>query len=113
VGNPLNPIAMIGNLICTNVKINFNDELGPDDFPTEIKASFTLAPGRQRHRGDWESMFNRGNGRLYLGQLTTSGESTQAWINTSGVQVNRLSSLDQVVTQGSSTLTGTETNRTQ
>jgi len=111
VGNPLNPIAMIGNLICTNVKINFNDELGPDDFPTEIKASFTLAPGRQRHRGDWESMFNRGNGRLYLGQLTSSGESTQAWINTSGVQVNRLSSLDQVVTQGSSTLTGTETNR--
>lgn len=112
VGNPLNPIAMIGNLICTNVKINFNDELGPDDFPTEIKASFTLSPGRQRHRGDWESMFNRGNGRLYLGQLTTSGESTQAWINTSGVQVNRLSSLDQVVTQGSSNLTGTETNRT-
>jgi hypothetical protein len=112
VGNPLNPIAMIGNLICTSVKINFNDELGPDDFPTEIKASFTLAPGRQRHRGDWESMFNRGNGRLYLGQLTSSGESTQAWINTSGVQVNRLSSLDQVVTQGSSTLTGTETNRT-
>lgn len=111
VGNPLNPIAMIGNLICTNVKINFNDELGPDDFPTEMKASFTLAPGRQRHRGDWESMFNRGNGRLYLGQLTSSGESTQAWINTSGVQVNRLSSLDQVVTQGSSNLTGTENRR--
>ena len=111
VGNPLNPIAMIGNLICTNVKVSFNDELGPDDFPTEIKASFTLAPGRQRHRGDWESMFNRGNGRLYLGQLTSSGESTQAWINTSGVQVNRISSLDQVVTQGSSNLTGTETNR--
>jgi hypothetical protein len=111
VGNPLNPIAMIGNLICTNVKIAFNDELGPDDFPTELKASFTLAPGRQRHRGDWESMFNRGNGRLYLGQLTSSGESTQAWINTSGVQVNRISSLDQVVTQGSSNLTGTETNR--
>lgn len=113
VGNPLNPIAMIGNLICTNVKINFNDELGPDDFPTEIKASFTLAPGRQRHRGDWESMFNRGNGRLYLGQLVSSGESTQAWINTSGVQVNTFNSLDQVVTQGSSNLTGTETNRNQ
>jgi hypothetical protein len=56
-------------------------------------------------------MFNRGNGRLYLGQLTSSGESTQAWINTSGVQVNRLSSLDQVVTQGSSNLTGTENRR--
>jgi hypothetical protein len=88
VGNPLNPIAMIGNLVCTNVTINFNDDLGPDDFPTEIKASFTLSPGRQRHRGDWESMFNRGNGRLYLGQLVSSGESTSAYITTSGVKVN-------------------------
>jgi hypothetical protein len=88
VGNPLNPIAMMGNLVCTNVKISLNDDLGPDDFPTEIKASFTLSPGRQRHRGDWESMFNRGNGRLYLGQLTTSGESTNAFVNQSGDQVN-------------------------
>ena len=88
VGNPLNPIAMIGNLVCTNVTINFNDDLGPDDFPTEIKASFTLSPGRQRHRGDWESMFNRGNGRLYLGQLVSSGESTSAYITTSGVKIN-------------------------
>ena len=38
VGNPLNPIAMIGNLICTNVKITFGEDLGPDDFPTELKA---------------------------------------------------------------------------
>jgi hypothetical protein len=89
VGNPLNPIAMIGNLVCTNVTINFNDDLGPDDFPTEIKASFTLSPGRQRHRGDWESMFNRGNGRLYLGQLVSSGESTNAYITTGGVKVNQ------------------------
>lgn len=88
VGNPLNPIAMIGNLVCTNVKINFNDDLGPDDFPTEIRATFTLSPGRQRHRGDWESMFNRGNGRLYLGQLVESGESTNAYQNTQGIFVN-------------------------
>jgi hypothetical protein len=101
VGNPLNPIAMIGNLVCTNVKINFNDELGPDDFPTELKATFTLSPGRQRHRGDWESMFNRGNGRLYLGQLTASSETTTAWINSSGYQVNEfnengITSIEQV-----------------
>lgn len=94
VGNPLNPIVMMGNLVCKNVKINFNDELGPDDFPTEIKAVFTLQPGRQRHRGDWESMFNRGNGRLYLGQLAESGESTQAWINQNGVRVNEGNNVD-------------------
>jgi hypothetical protein len=88
IGNPLNPIAMIGNLVCTNIAIKFNEELGPDDFPTEMIASFTLSPGRQRHRGDWESMFNRGNGRLYLGQLVSSGESTQAFTTTSGIKVN-------------------------
>lgn len=88
VGNPLNPIAMIGNLVCTNVDIKFGDELGPDDFPIEMSAVFTLQPGRQRHRGDWESMFNRGNGRLYLGQLVSSGESTNAFVTTEGVKPN-------------------------
>jgi hypothetical protein len=81
------------------VKISFNEDLGPDDFPTELTASFTLSPGRQRHRGDWESMFNRGNGRLYLGQLVESGESTEAYINTSGLKVNE-QSLDSLILQG-------------
>ena len=75
---------MIGNLVCNGVKIAFNDELGPDDFPTEMTATISLMPGRQRHRGDYESFFNRGKGRLYLGQLVQSGESTKAWINTQG-----------------------------
>jgi hypothetical protein len=108
VGNPLNPIAMIGNLVCTNVKITFGDDLGPDDFPTELKATYTLQPGRQRHRGDYESMFNRGNGRLYLGQLVSSGESTKAFINTKGVVVNELKDINSTVIQGSSTRTGLE-----
>ena len=108
VGNPLNPIAMIGNLVCTNVKISFGDDLGPDDFPTELKATYTLQPGRQRHRGDFESMFNRGSGRLYLGQLVTSGESTKAFINTRGVYTNEIKDIDQTITQGVSTTTGLE-----
>jgi len=108
VGNPLNPIAMIGNLVCTNVKISFGDDLGPDDFPTELKATYQLQPGRQRHRGDYESMFNRGSGRLYLGQLVTSGESTKSFINTRGIFVNEMKDIDQTVIQGSSTTTGSE-----
>jgi hypothetical protein len=108
VGNPLNPIAMIGNLVCTNVKITFGEDLGPDDFPTELKAQFTLHPGRQRHRGDFESMFNRGNGRLYLGQLVSSGESSKAYINSRGVVINEIESINEAVTQGSSTRTGLE-----
>ena len=88
VGNPLNPIAMIGNLICKSVAITLNENLGPDDFPTEVTAKFMMEPGRQRHRGDWESMFNRGNGRLYLGELVHSQETVNAWINQKGLKVN-------------------------
>lgn len=65
VGNPMNPIAMIGNLICKSVDIKFGEKLGPDDFPTEMEAKFTLAHGRAREKGEIESMFNRGSGRLY------------------------------------------------
>jgi len=114
VGNPLNPIAMMGNLVCQSVKINFNDELGPDDFPTEMKVAVTLAPGRQRHRGDWESMFNRGNGRLYLGQLVSSRESTNAWVNTKGDFVNQTAgqNIFDLTQRNIDPLTGTETNST-
>ena len=108
VGNPLNPIAMIGNLVCTNVKITFGDDLGPDDFPTEMKASYSLQPGRQRHRGDFESMFNRGSGRLYLGQLATSGESTNAIVNSNGVLTNQSTNINQTITEAISTKTGVE-----
>lgn len=110
VGNPLNPIAMIGNLACVSVKITLGEDLGPDDFPTSMKAEFVLKPGRQRHRGDFESMFNRGNGRLYLGQLVESGESTNAWINTSGIEVNNITDNQGVLNTLQQNLSVTEGN---
>jgi hypothetical protein len=78
VGNPLNPIAMIGNLICTGVEVTFSDILGPDDFPTEIHASFTLKHGRPRERGEIESIFNRGDGRLYQSTVRTQSQNVSA-----------------------------------
>jgi hypothetical protein len=71
VGNPCNPVAMIGNLICAGVKIDFSERLGPDDFPAELKATFTMRHGRDRERGEIESMFNRGDGRLYQSTVRT------------------------------------------
>lgn len=65
VGNPMNPMMMIGNLICTNMTITFNDELGPDDFPTEVKFEITLDHGMPRDRAAVEGMFNKGSGRIY------------------------------------------------
>jgi hypothetical protein len=75
IGNPCNPIAMIGNLICDGVKIEFSDSLGPDDFPTSLKATFTLKHGRDRERGEIESIFNRGDGRLYQSTRETSASA--------------------------------------
>lgn len=80
VGNPMNPIAMIGNLICKTVEIEFSEVLGPDDFPTEVMATFTLHHGRDRERGEIESMFNRGDGRLYQSNLPTYS-NTQSLAN--------------------------------
>ena len=65
VGNPLNPIMVIGNLICTDMKVEVGEELGPDDFPTELKVVYTLEHGMPRDKSGIQSMFNRGSGRIY------------------------------------------------
>ena len=83
VGNPMNPMMMIGNLICTGIKLEFNDELGPDDFPTELKATVQLQHGMPRDRAGIESMFNSGKGRLY--SLPKGFEKTFASYNMSAV----------------------------
>lgn len=66
VGNPLNPICTIGNLILDDMSIAFDEMLGSDDFPVGIKATFKLKPARPRDKTDIENMFNLGQGRLYF-----------------------------------------------
>lgn len=85
VGNPMNPMMMIGNLICTGLKLEFGDELGPDDFPTELKATITLEHGMPRDRDAIESMFNAGSGRLY--SLPPGYEE--------GISANKISAVDK------------------
>ena len=58
IGNPYNPIEMIGNLACESFNFSFNDELGYDDFPTELKFEVTLVTCMARDRGGVESIFN-------------------------------------------------------
>jgi hypothetical protein len=65
VGNPINPIAMMGNMILTDSKISFDGGLGYDDFPEKLKCSMTFKHARPRDKTDIESMFNAGKGRLY------------------------------------------------
>lgn len=67
IGNPMNPIAMIGNLICTNIEVEFDEDagLGPDDFPLGFSVTVSLDHGMPRDRDAIESMFNKGSGRIY------------------------------------------------
>lgn len=69
IGNPFNPIAVIGNLIIKDTEMEFNDVLGADDFPTEVTFTVTLNHARPRDKGDIESIFNYGQGRLTYSPL--------------------------------------------
>ena len=66
VGNPLNPIMVLGNLACTNTEINFEGPMGIQDFPEKMVVTITLKPGRPRDKAEIESMFNAGRGRFYI-----------------------------------------------
>lgn len=66
IGNPMNPMMMIGNLACTDSSVSFEGPLGFEDFPSKMKVEITLKPARMRDKGEIESMFNAGRGRMYL-----------------------------------------------
>lgn len=65
IGNPLNPICMIGNLALQDTEISMEGPLGVDDFPSVLRAEVTLKHARPRDKWDVESMFNGGRGRMY------------------------------------------------
>ena len=65
VGNPLDPIAMMGNMAVTKTTVQFNDVLGYDDFPTEIKFTVDLEHCMPRDNAAIENMFNGAKGRFY------------------------------------------------
>lgn len=64
IGNPMNPMATMGNLVVASVDMKFGEILGVDDFPTEFSFTVTLDHGRPRAKQDIESIFNMGNGRM-------------------------------------------------
>lgn len=66
IGNPLNPIMVIGNLCMTDCEITFEGANTLQDFPEKLVAVIKLKPGRPRDKAEIESMFNAGRGRFYL-----------------------------------------------
>lgn len=66
IGNPKNPILVMGNLIVTDSNIQQFGPLGLDDFPTELKVSVTLKHARPRDLTDISRMYTKGMNSLYI-----------------------------------------------
>ena len=88
VGNPLNPIATIGNLCLKQTTISFSDTLGLDDFPTEVKFTVQLTHGRDRARQDIASMFNLGGGPMYFSDLPDPSSARNSLGERNSIQAN-------------------------
>ena len=66
IGNPLNPIASIGNLIIDgDVEITHSGPLGLDDFPTEITVKVPLKHAMPRDAVEIQRMFTKGRRSIY------------------------------------------------
>lgn len=81
IGNPLNPIVMMGNMILEDTNFKLHGPLGRDDFPTELEVTMTFKHGRPRDKSDIETMFNAGRGRLYY-----APEEGEDILNTEGLE---------------------------
>lgn len=69
IGNPKNPIAVMGNLIMTNAQFQQYGPLGLDDFPTELKVTVTLKHARSRDSVEIGRMFTKGTNGIYYSYL--------------------------------------------
>jgi hypothetical protein len=66
IGNPMVPVAVIGDLAMTDAQFEFEGPMSLEGFPSKVVMTVKLKPSRARDKGEIESMFNAGRGRLYL-----------------------------------------------
>jgi hypothetical protein len=102
IGNPLNPIVMMGNMICDETTMTLGSGLGADDFPVEVKFDVNLKHGKPRDKGDIENMFNMGKGRIYA-----APEDGKDFLNLKGLNIETYGSIAGV---GKSHLEGGQSN---
>lgn len=65
IGNPKHPWFVCGNMVLETCEIIPGGELGYNDMFTEFTVKIKLRSGRTMHRGELESLFNSGSGRIY------------------------------------------------
>ena len=96
IGNPMNPIMRIGDIVVHDCQLDFGTELGPDDFPIDMKFTITVGPTRPRDSADIRRTFNLGR----IDYIETFGGQTFDQANTYGVESAGLRNRDQTTTQG-------------
>jgi len=69
VGNPLNPIMTMGDLVCSACDMVFDEEMGPDDFPTGVTFKVALQQGKPRDKVAIERIFNLGETKMMSSKL--------------------------------------------
>ena len=92
IGNPFSPILNIGNIVVENVKLDFSNELGFNDMPKSVKATFQLKLGRDLGKQEIERMFNNQYGRIY----SLAGSSNSGSTNTNTNEDSKTSTHDAV-----------------
>jgi hypothetical protein len=102
IGNPMNPIMQMGDIVVTGATCTFNDELGPNDFPTEVKFVVSIKRTKPKDSADIRRAFDLG--RTDYVDVRSGGTVDQ--FNTYGVQ-----STDQTArAAGSAAGDGTNSN---
>jgi len=68
IGNPLEPIAQIGNIICPSFELTFGDDLGHGGFPTSVKLSASLKTATPLDSTGIQGTFSNGilSNRMYM-----------------------------------------------
>ena len=79
VGNPMQPIFVMGDLICVKTTAVFDEEIGPDDFPTGITFDVLLQQAKPRDKTAFERMLNQGEGSLTATRLNPPSSASDTF----------------------------------
>lgn len=103
VGNPMNPIMVMGDLAVQNVVLKFDEEMGPDDFPTGCTFKVKLRQGKPRDKAAIERIFNLGAAKLMYNKLRNPSSAEDTFGETNNKMWKEL-----VAGEGDNTLTDQE-----
>lgn len=103
VGNPMNPILVMGDLVCTRCTLKWDDEMGPDDFPTGCTFTIGLKQGKPRDKVSIERMFNLGETKLLSNPLRKPSSAEDTFGTENNTLWNNISSSQKVTSDAEKT----------